>query len=67
MVPKASATFTGVQTKPYQVLRLEGDHRSMVKFESQITSGYQRIKGKIQKTADVAVEQRIHKGMLVLL
>ena len=56
MVPEASATFTGIQSKPYQLQALEGDHRSMIKFESRVASGYQRIKGKVQEMANVAIK-----------
>ena len=62
MVPEASATFTGLQSKPYQLQPLEGDHRSMIKFESRVTSGYQRMKGKIQEIADIAMKHQVQQG-----
>ena len=63
MVPEVSATFTGVLSKSYQLQPLEGDHRSMIKFESRMSSGYQRIKGRIHEIANVAGKHQNQQGV----
>ena len=52
LVTELSATYTGAPSKSYHLLRLEGDHRSMVKFRTMVDEGYLSVKGKIEEILD---------------
>ena len=55
---QSSATYTGVAQKPYCILPLEGDHQSMVKFQTPSDKHYESVRGKIQEFVKVALEAR---------
>ncbi|RDW91018.1 hypothetical protein BP5796_02183 [Coleophoma crateriformis] len=59
LVTESSATYTGDHYKSYNLLRLEGDHRSMVKLKTQGDAGYISITGKIQEFIEDAMKSHV--------
>ena len=61
IVNKSSASYTGLSTKSYNVLDLEGDHRSLVKFSNRSEVGYRSLSGRISEFVNRATETRTKK------
>ena len=53
---QASAAYTGLRVKSYNVLELEGDHRSMIKFSDPSQSGYCSLRERIKGFVSQAIE-----------
>ncbi|RDW73010.1 hypothetical protein BP6252_06917 [Coleophoma cylindrospora] len=58
IVNQASAAYTGLTAKSYNILELEGDHRSMVKFAERNRTGYRGLSGRIKQFIDRAIETK---------
>ncbi|KAI9782133.1 MAG: hypothetical protein M1839_005480 [Geoglossum umbratile] len=54
LVTKSSATYTGVSPKSYNLLPLNGDHRSMVKFRTVTDRGYESVRRRVQEFIEEA-------------
>lgn len=58
IVSKTSAAYNGIDGKFYNILELEGDHRTMIKFDSMNRIGYRSLSGRIRNFVDRAAEMR---------
>ncbi|RDW87769.1 hypothetical protein BP5796_03463 [Coleophoma crateriformis] len=56
IVNQASAAYTGLTARSYNILELEGDHRSMVKFAERNRTGYRGLSRRIKQFIDRAIE-----------